>query len=53
MISYMISYILCLSLQVRFVNAAIDAASSGSVLFGLEHIEDPSDKIIEVHLVSL
>ena len=42
--------LMCLSSQVRFVNAALDAARSGSVLFGLEHIEDPLDKIIEVHL---
>ncbi len=34
-----------------FVNAAINAARSGSVLFGPEHIEDPSDKIIGVQLV--
>ena len=39
--------------QVRFVNAAIDAARPDSVLYGLDHIEDPSDKIIEVHLASL
>ena len=43
----------CLSSQVRFVNAAIDTARAGSVLHGLEHIEDPSDEIIEVHLASL
>jgi hypothetical protein len=39
--------------QVCFVNAAIDAARSGSVFFGLEHIQDPLDKIIEIHLASL
>ena len=43
----------CLSSQVRFVNDSIDKAQPGSVLDGLEHIEDPSDKIIEVHLASL
>ena len=42
-----------LSSQVRFVNDAIHAARADSVIYGLEHIEDPSDKIIEVHLASL
>ena len=42
-----------LSSQVCFVNDSIDAAHEDSVLFGLDHIEDPSDKIIEVHLASL
>ena len=43
---------ICL-LQVKFVNAAIDSAVPGSPLYGLEHIEDPSDKIIEVHIAAL
>ncbi len=52
--SYMMYHIMgCIWLQVRFVNAAIDAARPGSALCGLEYIEDPSDKIIEVHLASL
>ena len=54
MISHMISCtiyqtMVCLSSQMRFVNDAIDAARPDSVLYGLEHIEDPSEKIIEVH----
>lgn len=43
---------ICL-LKVKFVNAAIDSAVPGSPLYGLEHIEDPSDKIIEVHIAAL
>ena len=43
---------ICL-LQVKFVNAAIDSAVPGSPLYGLEHIEDQSDKIIEVHIAAL
>ena len=54
MISYMMYHIIgSLGSQVRFVNAAIDAARPDSVQYGLDHIEDPSDKIIEVHLASL
>ena len=62
MISHMMSYMISctkhqimvrLSSQVRFVNDSIDRARPDSVLYGLEHIEDPSDKIIEVHLASL
>ena len=62
MISHMMSYMISctkhqimvrLSSQVRFVNDSIDRARPESVLYGLEHIEDPSDKIIEVHLASL
>ncbi len=37
----------------RFLNDIIDAARAGSVLCGLEHIENPSDKIIMEHLTSL
>ena len=40
-------------LQVKFVNAAIDAAGPGSPLYGLQHIKGPSDEIIEVHLAAL
>jgi len=58
MISFMMSNMIydmlrCIWCQVRFVKASIDAARPGSALCGLEHIEDPSDKIIEVHLASL
>ncbi len=58
MISYMMSCMMFhimgfIWLQVRFLNDAINTARSGSVLLGLDHIEHPSDKIIEVHLASL
>ena len=43
---------ICL-LKVKYVNAAIDSAVPGSQLYGLEHIKDPSDKIIEVHIAAL
>ena len=43
---------ICL-LQVKFVNAAIDSAVPGSPLYRVEHIEDPSDKLIEVHIAAL
>lgn len=37
----------------KFVNDSIDKAPVGSPLYGLDHIEDPSDEIIEVHLAAL
>ena len=40
-------------LQVDHVNALIRAAKSGDCLFGVEEVEDPSDKLIEVHLAVL
>ena len=39
--------------QVDHVNALIRAAKSGDCLFGVEEVEDPSDKLIEVHLAVL
>ena len=51
-VSYIMSSMICL-LKVKFVNAAIDSAVPGSPLYGLEHIEDPSNKIIEVHIAAL
>jgi hypothetical protein len=38
---------------VDHVNALIRAAKSGDCLFGVEEVEDPSDKLIEVHLAVL
>ena len=35
------------------MNALIRAAKDGDCLFGAEEIEDPSDKLIEVHLAVL
>ncbi len=34
--------------QVEFLNAAIDRAPSGTWLYGLAHVSDPSDQIVEV-----
>ena len=34
--------------QVEFLNAAIDRAPRGSRLYGLPHVSDPSDQIVEV-----
>ena len=39
--------------QVDHVNASIRAAKIGDCLFGVEEVEDPSDKLIEVHLAVL
>ena len=39
--------------QVKFVNDAIDSARSGSPLYKLQHITDPSDEIVAVHLAAL
>ena len=39
--------------QVKFVNDAIDSARSGSPLYKLPHIRDPSDEIVAVHLAAL
>jgi len=40
-------------LQVDYVNTLIRAAKGGDCLFGVEEVEDPSDKLIEVHLAVL
>ncbi len=40
-------------LQVDYVNRLIRSAKRGDCLFGVEKIEDPSDKLIEVHLAVL
>ena len=37
----------------KFVNDAIDSAQSGSPLYKLPHITDPSDEIVAVHLAAL
>ena len=39
--------------QVKFVNDAIDSAWSGSPLYKLQQITDPSDEIVAVHLAAL
>ena len=39
--------------QVKFVNDAIDSARSGSPLYKMPHIKDPSDEIVAVHLAAL
>ena len=40
-------------LQVAHVNTLIRAAKQGDCLFGVPEIEDPSEKLIEVHLAVL
>ena len=40
-------------LQVEYVNRLIRSAKRVDCLFGVEKIEDPSDKLIEVHLAVL
>lgn len=40
-------------LQVAHVNRLIRAAKQGECLYGVPEIEDPSDKLIEVHLAVL
>ena len=40
-------------LQVEYVNRLIRSAKRGDCLFGVEEIEDPSGKLIEVHLAVL
>ena len=42
-----------LCLQAEHINRLIRAAKRGDCLFGVEEIEDPSDKHIEVHLAVL
>ncbi len=55
---YIVYYILCyivgkIIIILKFVNDAIASARAGSPLYGLAPIEDPSGKIIEVHLAAL
>jgi hypothetical protein len=40
-------------LQVEYVNRLIHSAKRGDCLFWVQEVEDPSDKLIEVHLAVL
>jgi hypothetical protein len=39
--------------QVAYINARIQEARSDSPLYGLQPVEDPSDRLIEVNLAAL
>ena len=42
--------VLFICFQVKIVNEAIDMAEQGSPMYGLAHIEDPSESIQLVHI---
>ena len=48
-VSY-IYFLIPVNSQVQFINQKIDEAQSGSRLYGLRHIRDPSDDVQTVHI---